>query len=424
MLKLHFALLFAIISLASLGWAQPPQATAPSDETTRLIRDLGSPLFEQREIASAELLRLGESALPALEQGLESADAEIGFRCEKLIALIRKGTEEKRLREFVQSGLKAGEKAKPNWERFQKLIDGDSNTQALFIELFEHDPAFLKLAIETPERVPAWAETRRRELTGEAFLLLQAGQDPVLIRPKVRMAVKQALALPNPDLDMLDQTYLFGKTSGCDDDPVIMGIYRLRLSEQFVLLAERREIDTNEILRLINLSKSLKMENEFKDAVRPVAAAAIERVLSSPYDKKDRSEAYGLIRLAESCDIQGIAPLAVKVGLTKEFDAKTRARAINLVGKYGSKEQIEPLSPLLGDRTELWKFGQISVDGVGYSSYLGDVALAVMVRLSGENPADYGCDDIPIFSGAGYFGPSEEAIEEVRKNSLQKWLAR
>lgn len=38
-----------------------------------------------------------------------------------------------------------------------------------------------------------------------------------------------------------------------------------------------------------------------------------------------------------------------------------------MVGKYGTKEQIEPLNPLLGHRTPLSKFGQYNINGLGYS---------------------------------------------------------
>jgi hypothetical protein len=166
------------------------------------------------------------------------------------------------------------------------------------------------------------------------------------------------------------------------------------------------------------------MQPELKDAIHPVAAAAVARILSGPFDNKAQTEEYGLLRLARSYEVEGVAPEALKVGLYKKFDAKARAQAVDLVGRYGTVEQIEPLSLLLGDRAEISKFGQIIVNGVGYSSNSGDAALAAMVRLSGENLADYGFRDGSNFAGSGYFGPGEEAIDVIRQNAILKWKAR
>jgi hypothetical protein len=255
----------------------------------------------------------------------------------------------------------------------------------------------------------------------ETARLRQTGEDPNLINPQVRMYAKQALALPSRDLYMLGQTYEFGKRSELDKDPAIIRLFQLRLADQFARLSERGPIDVNWIRDLSERSGKLGMQQELKDAIRPVAAAAVARVLNNgPFDKTTRSEAYALVSLAQSYEVEGIAPVALQVGLYEKFDAKARAQAINLVGKFGTKEQIEPLNQLLlGDRTELAKFGQIIVNGVGYSSKLGDAALFAMVRLSGGKLADYGFGD----GVAGYYGTSEEEIEVIRQNAIQKWKA-
>ncbi len=423
----HF-ILCALTTLASLCTIHPVVAAKLADEAERLVQELGDASFRKREQAQKQLRALGKSALPALELGLNSPEPEISARCERLIAKIRneirKETEEKRLREFVQSGLRAGAKSAPNWERFQKLIDGDPQSRALIIELLEYDPAFLKLAVEQPERVPKWCSNRRFELMDEIALLRTSGQDPSLIRPKVRMYVKQSLALPGVDLYMLGQVYQFGKPSELDKDPAFVKLYRLRLADQFARLSERGPIDVNVVRDLSELAGIFGMQREFKVAIRPIAAAAIERILGGPFDKKARSEAYALLRLARSYEVEGIAPVALKVGLSKEFDAKARGQAVDLVGRYGTKEQIEPLNQLLDDRTEISKFGQITVNGVSYSSYLGDVALGAMVRLSGGNFADYSIDDGPSFSGGGYYGKSEAEIETARQSAILKWTLR
>lgn len=60
-------------------------------ELDRLVRQLGSDRFGEREEASRELTRRGPAALPALRQGLQSDDAEVVRRARKCIAVLESG---------------------------------------------------------------------------------------------------------------------------------------------------------------------------------------------------------------------------------------------------------------------------------------------------------------------------------------------
>lgn len=64
--------------------------TSPGDlEVLRLIRQLGSDDFDERESATARLKEIGASALPALQQARSSNDAEVRQRATALIVAIR-----------------------------------------------------------------------------------------------------------------------------------------------------------------------------------------------------------------------------------------------------------------------------------------------------------------------------------------------
>ena len=55
----------------------PAVAVAPDDtEVERLIKQLGSDQFKEREAATKRLQEIGEPALDALDKALSSADAE------------------------------------------------------------------------------------------------------------------------------------------------------------------------------------------------------------------------------------------------------------------------------------------------------------------------------------------------------------
>ena len=87
------SLLRVLVVLAALaagvGHAADSPEPKPAD-ISRLVRQLGSPLFAEREAAGKELVRLGEAALSALEKASrQSDDPEVAERAKRLLARIR-----------------------------------------------------------------------------------------------------------------------------------------------------------------------------------------------------------------------------------------------------------------------------------------------------------------------------------------------
>ena len=73
------AVLFAALAFAALG-ADPGRVASD-----RLIRQLGSDSYDEREAASAALKAMGEAALPTLLQALGSPDPEVRQRAATLL---------------------------------------------------------------------------------------------------------------------------------------------------------------------------------------------------------------------------------------------------------------------------------------------------------------------------------------------------
>src|SRR4051794_39018486 len=63
-------------------------AAAPPPQVDRLIRQLGSDRYAQRESATQALDRLGGPALPALRKAAGSPDPEVRRRARRLVAAI------------------------------------------------------------------------------------------------------------------------------------------------------------------------------------------------------------------------------------------------------------------------------------------------------------------------------------------------
>jgi hypothetical protein len=71
------------------GTLNLPAAAPPVPDVDRLIRQLGSDDFHQREAASEGLARIGEPALAALRKAKASArDLEVRRRAQRLIVSI------------------------------------------------------------------------------------------------------------------------------------------------------------------------------------------------------------------------------------------------------------------------------------------------------------------------------------------------
>jgi hypothetical protein len=77
---------------AGLGLAAPP-SPADSDRVAKLIEQLGSASFDDREKASAALETLGEPALDALRKAARGEDAEVKRRAAELVLRIEKTIE-------------------------------------------------------------------------------------------------------------------------------------------------------------------------------------------------------------------------------------------------------------------------------------------------------------------------------------------
>ena len=74
--NLRLGLVACLVLFMGTVRTAPPPRTGPA-EIQRLIRQLGSESFPEREAASQELAAVGEPALQALRAALQDTDAEI-----------------------------------------------------------------------------------------------------------------------------------------------------------------------------------------------------------------------------------------------------------------------------------------------------------------------------------------------------------
>jgi uncharacterized protein (TIGR03067 family) len=78
----------ACLGLENDGTGEPVRPEEPG-RIERLVRELGSEKFREREAAFAELKGIGEPALLALRAAMENDDAEIRCRAQELVEILR-----------------------------------------------------------------------------------------------------------------------------------------------------------------------------------------------------------------------------------------------------------------------------------------------------------------------------------------------
>ena len=103
--------------------------------------------------------------------------------------------------------------------------------------------------------------------------------------------------------------------------------------------------------------------------------------------RTDPSLLHQNLYLAMNFNLKECAGWAMKVAKNKDTPSFIRATALATIGKVGGKEQVADLESFLTDTTQL---GQSQFNTVRIQTEMRDVALAMIVQLSGQSAADYG----------------------------------
>jgi hypothetical protein len=123
------------------------------------------------------------------------------------------------------------------------------------------------------------------------------------------------------------------------------------------------------------------------------------------------------LELKEGVDI------AKRIIQTADRDPYTRAMAIGVLGKVGSRENIPDLLPFLDKKDTV---GSMNVNNMQINTQMRDVALAGLVQLSGQKLNDYNFAYLKMFANAnvnifmspGMLGFNDDATRDA---SIKKW---
>lgn len=348
--------------------------TQPDNSPDALVRRLGSDDFAAREFAEAELSRLGLPALAAIEAGLRDADPEVRRRCQELNASLRKQNQTERLARFV-----AGGDNLPGWDRFRKMMAQRADSRKAYAEIYGSDPNFVDDVEARPEqaatiiaaKVQTLQVSQMRRINSPALTPFTANDVAVVLfaaqHPQAR--------IPSDKLHLVT-SLLYGQN--------IQGA-----------LSGKNGAVVNENLRVI--------------------------VVSWMRSQTDLQAQMQSLYLCQNLDLKDGVFLARDLLRGGKLPPHGRGVACSLIGRLGGKDNIADLVPLLSDPTHMNNF-QVRPKMTG-TVQVRDVALAVLVHITGQSHKDYGFGFTqvgqPFQVGSTYnMGFLEEA---KRLDALKKW---
>jgi hypothetical protein len=409
-------LIAAVAAPAFAASPDPASLAVPADVAARaraLVRQLGSDVFRDRAEASRELEKMGRLALPALVAGRDDPDHEVRLRVELLLPR----AEADDLRARVETCL-ADTDGKynhdlPGGRRYRLVAGDDPAARDLFIEVIKNKANHeLLLALQGP---PAAALPGLAAVAGGPTA---AGPDrPAAKRlAQVIIARRERLSADAPARAVIP-------AGGEHHLPPaeLPSIALLMLAESFV---SSHDLPFNRGIRHVDGfldqphgQEAVSGGGKYGTAVRRLALHWLET----------RDGLNGLEtaqRIAMKLNLGGpvVAKSAVRVARAVETKPHTRAMALSRIARYGGRAFLPELTRWFGDGTSAFGIGAAPGED---DVLVRDVALAMAVLATGQDPKDYGLEVLATnpqmkFAETNYRFPPEDA-GPTRSAAMARW---
>ncbi len=349
----------------------PALSEAMSEKVSIWLEELGSKEFATRERAATRLTELGAAALPDLRRATrDTSDPEVQLRTEQIIKHLTQGDLETRIESFL-----AGEEVRfEGWRVAQSLLGDSIGIRELFVELMRSHPNVATSLEGTP---------RDRALAmNEAVTSIQNSM--FIERKFPTRADAFALLLPSIDPNVpLDAAF------------------------DSILLAILRKEAASKIRRDAQLSG-------------PFLSLLGRWIPRSTLANRDDVLLFGM-----SWDIEATLTLAMQT-LTEATQAETLAFALQAIARFGEKEHIAIVLPMMDDTRPSSERGYARGELV--HTQLGDVAMATIAVLQGIPLGDVGFKSAELHPVYGFilsdlgFPVDDEAPRKAAREKLEKLL--
>ncbi len=361
----------------ALGGNPPPVAQAVPPAVSpqmidSLVRDLGSGKFSTREQATRNLIHLGIATHDALERALKSPDAEVRLRARSILTTVIESDFQQRLEAFAADFDGSQSTALPGWERFSAEFGNSRLARQLFVEMQRAEPDLLEAFAESPLAGSAAINERTRQiLDGQRESLMHLG------------TLASLLFVAGADDIRVDE-------DGCLHifPFVVQSTYhRNHNSPEWPTILKKlvgRWIAKDTTPSMTNQNLTLAAQLELKDETLAIAT----RVLGE-----------------------------------KESALASRQISILMIGRFGDRDDLGRIEPLLEDSTSC---GMVQIDDPPRQVELQirDIALAAMLHMTGQDLREYGYRNVQEFGPTVFqIGTLGFSDAEARDAALKKWTA-
>jgi hypothetical protein len=351
---------------------------ADSREISVLIEQLGDPAYSVRQRATKRLVELGIITQPLLIQALEDDDAEVRSRAGQVLAQVVEADFRLRLEAFKNDLEGRQQHTLPCWGRFSQAFGQDKVSRMLFVEMQLSEPALLEALDSNPK------------LASELFVM------------RIQ-SIRQALQFPPRD--------------GTGPATISLGTI---CSLLLVSAADGVTVSDQDAGQLSALFKQSSLQRILHDHVGSVI---LKKMLGAWIVHNSSSVlAHQNFDLAFTLDLKEGLDLGLKL-LANEGRGQPpaiRQDALLAIARFGDHTHIALVEPLLKD-ADFCSPQQVN-DPRQPQSQIRDVALAVLIHLSGQELKAYGLDHVPPHSPT-VFQPGMIAFTDplMRKAALRKW---
>jgi hypothetical protein len=368
------------------------QSTSDSQQIALLVQELGDRSFRVRERATRALIATGVPAKTPLLKALESPDAEVRYRARLILSDVLELDLKQRLDEFIDDVSGTREHDLPGWHRFRDVVGDSPAARRLFVEIERHESALIEASEIGPQQASATFEVRCQQ-------------------------IQEGMRIP-------------GRQS---ERQVPVGSVAAFL---FIGADSKISINMQSVLSVTNFC----YQHPFKPAVSEGELAPLLKKLVGGWVRRDFASdptaGFQSMMLALQLNVRDAIEPAMTMLKDNVGNPNMRQYALLVAGKYGEPADVARLEPLLNDVSvcaqqqipvpaSAAKENPPNAKGPKYEvieTQIRDVALAVMLHLSGQKLSDFGFDRVQANPSNLFNTPSLGfADPQQRDAALAKW---
>lgn len=373
-----------VVSPDPRSLAVPPAEQAKAKS---LVVQLGSPTYEEREKAQAELADMGRRATEALAEALaKNPNAEVRSRCAALYPRARADDLSARIATFAADAAGKFDHDLPGWPGFQQITAGcGPAARAVFVEIAA-SPLGRELVLGdmTPHDLGLRIAARRQEMYTRRFATPRRPGEPLAEPP-----VADVLAL---------------------------------------LIAETR-IPSRHIPRTSSSVTVYTMPSFVTALAAGNDTARVYRVVAGKW-VATRDEALLMtqaLAIGSTLELPEVATLGARMMTTPGVTALSKAQAAMAVAKVGNARNLPALESAFKDEGVVRTVGVVAIGApaplpaAAKSTQLRDIALVAAVLLTGQDAAEYGFQEIGGRRDTRFLYTAWTLPADRREAAFAKW---